>query len=313
MASMPYGSSACNHERRAGPNVAELRKIAVIGAGTMGHGIAQSCAMADLTVTMVDVEERFIERGMGNIRTSLSRFVKSGKLTQEGSDAVLGRLATTTDLEAAASGADLVIESVPEVLDLKQDVFKRLGKGTRPGTVLATNTSQFSITTIAGSCDRPEDVIATHFFNPPVLMKLVEIIRGEKTSDRTLEVALDLVKKLGKEAAVCKRDTVGFITSRAAAALRLECVRIYEEGIASIEDIDKAMRLGFNHPMGPFELNDFNGLDVSLYNTKSLHAAYGDRFTPPKSLIERVAAGMLGRKSGKGWYDYSGEKPKPID
>ena len=290
-----------------------LRRVAVIGAGTMGHGIAQACAMADLDVALVDVEERFITRGLENIRTSLARFVKSGKLTQAASDAALARIATTTDFESAVRDVDIVIESVPEVLELKKSVFERLAKATRPGTILATNTSQFSVTLIAASCDRPEDVIATHFFNPPVLMKLVEIIRGLRTSDRTLDVALELTRRLGKEAAICRRDTVGFITSRAAAALRLECIRMYEEGIASIEDIDRAMRLGFNHPMGPFELNDFNGLDVGLYNANSLRDAYGERFAPPQSLLRRVRAGMLGRKTGAGWYDYSGDKPKPID
>lgn len=291
----------------------ELRSVAVIGAGTMGHGIAQSCAMAGLDVALVDVEERFLERGMSNIRTSLARFVKSNKLTTEQADAVLGRVRATTDLEAAVADVDVVVESVPEVLELKQDVFRRLTAATKRGTILATNTTQFSVTAIASASDRPEDVIATHFFNPPVLMKLVEIVRGERTSDRALDAALELTKRLGKEAAVCKRDTVGFITSRAAAALRLECIRMYEEGVASIDDIDRAMRLGFNHPMGPFELNDFNGLDVSLFATQSMHAAYGERFAPPKTMVERVRAGMLGRKTGRGWYDYSGEKPTPID
>jgi 3-hydroxybutyryl-CoA dehydrogenase len=293
--------------------VSELEKIAVIGAGTMGHGIAQSCAMAGLYVTLVDVEERFIERAVVNIKTSLARFVKSGKITEAQADESSGRIATTTDLDAAVRDVDVVIESVPEVLALKQDVFARLGKASEPGTILATNTSQFSVTLLAASCCRPEDVIATHFFNPPVLMKLVEIVRGLRTSDRALEVALQLTTKLGKEAAVCRRDTVGFITSRAAAALRLECIRMYEEGIASIEDIDRAMRLGFNHPMGPFELNDFNGLDVGLYNANSLRDAYGERFAPPQSLLRRVRAGMLGRKTGAGWYDYAGKKPKAID
>jgi 3-hydroxybutyryl-CoA dehydrogenase len=293
--------------------VSELRSIAVIGAGTMGHGIAQSCAMAGLDVTLVDVEERFLERGLSNMRTSLARFVKSNKLTNEQAEAALARVRSTTDLEKGVADVDVVIESVPEVIELKRDVFRRLAAATKRGTILATNTTQFSVTTIASATDRPEDVIATHFFNPPVLMKLVEIVRGERTSDNALAVALDLTKRLGKEAAVCKRDTVGFITSRAAAALRLECIRMYEEGVASIEDIDRAMRLGFNHPMGPFELNDFNGLDVSLFATQSMHAAYGERFAPPKTMVDRVRAGMLGRKTGRGWYDYSGEKPRPID
>ena len=291
----------------------DVRSAAVIGAGTMGNGIAQCCAMAGIPVFLVDIEDRFVQRGMETVRTSLARFVKSQKLTQAQADGALALITPTTDFSAAVKDVDLVIEAVPEVLDLKQDVFKRLAAGTRKDTVLATNTSQFSISALAASTDRPQDVIGLHFFNPPVLMKLIEIIRGVRTADRTLEVALALTRQLGKEAAVCRRDSVGFITSRALAALRLECVRIYEEGIASIEDIDRAIRLGLNHPMGPFELNDFNGLDTALHNTNSLHQAFGDRFIAPQSLITRVRSGMLGRKTGAGWYDYSGEKPKPID
>ena len=290
----------------------DIRKVAVIGAGTMGNGIAQACSMAGMDVTLVDTQDSFVQRGMDNIRTSLARFVKSAKLTQEQADAVVQRIRTTTSLPDGVKDADIVVEVVPEKLDLKQAVFKEIAQHAKADAVLATNTSQLSITAIASAIDRPQDVIGTHFFNPPVMMKLVEVVRGLKTSDRALEVALALAKKLGKEAAVCKRDTVGFITTRAIAALRLECVRMYEEGIASMEDIDKAMRLGFNHPMGQFELTDFNGLDVALFNTMSLKEAYGERFNPPQSMVARVKAGQLGRKTGAGWYDYSDPKsPKP--
>jgi 3-hydroxybutyryl-CoA dehydrogenase len=279
----------------------------------MGNGIAQSCAMAGLAVGLVDTEERFLQRGVDAIKTSLARFVKSQKLTQEAADGVFARIKPTTDLPGAVAGADVIVEVVPEILDLKQSVFKKVAEAAKADAVLATNTSQLSITAIASAINRPQDVIGMHFFNPPVLMKLVEIVRGLRTSDRTLETALALTKMLGKEAAVCKRDTVGFITTRAAVALRLECMRMLEEGVASIEDIDRAMRLGFNHPMGPFELNDFNGLDVGMNNALSLKEAYGERFSPPQTLTARVKAGMLGRKTGAGWYDYSGEKPKPIN
>lgn len=288
----------------------ELRSIAVIGAGTMGHGIAECCVLADLSVSLVDTEDQLVEQGVARIETSLARFVKAGKLTKENASAALARIRQTTDLESAVEGVDIVVEAVPEFLELKQEVFRRLVAATTAGTVLATNTTQFTATSIAAATERPEDVIVTHFFNPPVLMQLVEIVRGIKTSDHCVEVTLELTRRLGKEAALCKRDTVGFITSRAAAALRLECMRIYEEGIASIEDIDRAMRLGFNHPMGPFELNDYNGLDVSLQAAIGLREAYGERFAPPQSLVARVKAGMLGRKTGAGWYDYSDDKRK---
>lgn len=292
--------------------MAEVRSVAVVGAGTMGNGIAQACSMAGLDVTLVDTQDSFIQRGVDNIRTSLARFVKSQKLTQEQADAVVQRIRTTTSLKDAVSNVDVVIEVVPEKMELKQSVFKDIAAAARPGTVLATNTSQLSITAIASAIDRPQDVIGMHFFNPPVMMRLVEVVRGLKTSDESLETVLGLTKKLGKEAAVCKRDTVGFITTRAAAALRLECYRMLEEGVASMEDIDRAMRLGFNHPMGPIELSDFNGLDVALFNTLSLKEAYGERFNPPQSLVARVKAGQLGRKTGAGWYDYSDPKnPKP--
>ena len=292
--------------------MAEIQAVAVIGAGTMGNGIAQICSMSGLNVTLVDTQDSFIQRGIDNVKTSLARFVKSQKLTQAQADAVVARIRTSTSLPDAVKDADIIIEVVPERLDLKQAVFQQIAKAAKPSAVLATNTSQLSITAIASAIDRPQDVIGTHFFNPPVMMKLVEVVRGLKTSDRALEVALALAKKLGKEAAVCKRDTVGFITTRAAAALRLECIRMFEEGVASMEDIDRAMRLGFNHPMGPIELTDFNGLDVALFNTLSLRDAYGERFNPPQSLVARVKAGQLGRKTGAGWYDYTDPKsPKP--
>ena len=290
--------------------MAEIQSVAVIGAGTMGNGLAQSCAMAGLTVGLVDTGERFLQRGLDNVRTSLARFVRSQKLSQDEADASFARIHPSTALAEAVANVDIVIEVVPELMELKQAVFRQLAKAVKPGTVMATNTSQLSITAIASAVDRPEDVIGTHFFNPVVLMRLVEIVRGLRTSEHALEAALELTRRLGKEAAICKRDTVGFITTRAIVALRLECMRMYEEGIASIEDIDHAMRLGFNHPMGPFELNDFNGLDVGLNNALSLRDAYGERFSPPQSLVTRVKAGMLGRKSGAGWYDYSDAKTK---
>ncbi len=291
----------------------EIKTVAVIGAGTMGNGIAQSCATAGLAVGLVDTEERFLQRGLDNVKASLARFVRSQKLSQEAADAALARIRPTTVLREAVANVDVVIEVVPELLELKQTVFRQVAEAAKPGTILATNTSQLSITAIASAIDRPEDVVGTHFFNPAVLMRLVEVVRGLRTSERTLEVALELTRRLGKEAVVCKRDTVGFITTRAATALRLECVRMYEEGVASIEDIDRAMRLGFNHPMGPFELNDFNGLDVGMNNALSLRDAYGERFAPPQSLTARVRAKWLGRKTGAGWYDYSGDKPRPLN
>ena len=287
-----------------------MERIAVIGSGTMGHGIAQVAAMAGLRVGLHDVEQGRLDAALGRVRDSLGRLVRSGKLAggADAAEQVVGRVDATTDLGQAVDGAAVVIEAVPEVLELKHGVFGELDRRCPSETVLATNTSQLSITEIAAVTTRPERTLGLHFFNPPVLMRLVEVVRGLRTSDETLARGLELVGRLGKEHVVCNRDAAGFITTRALAALRLECVRIYEEGIASIEDIDKAIRLGLNHPMGPFELTDFNGLDVALNNSRNLADVYGERFRPPQSLALRVSAGRLGRKSGAGWYDYPSDQ-----
>jgi len=290
----------------------EFTKIAVMGAGTMGHGLAQLAAMNGLQVGLRDVEDRFLQRGLENAKISLGRFVKAQKLTPEQADAALARIHPTTDMAQACEGAQVVIEAVPELLDLKKEVFKQLDEICPPEVVLATNTSQLSITAIASATKRPQKVIGMHFFNPPVMMNLVEIVRGMETSDETLQVILELAKKLNRETVVCKKDTLGFITSRLTLIQRMEAIRILEEGIASIEDIDKAMRLGFNHPMGPFELSDFNGVEVGYYASLSMREVYGDRFNPPQIMRNLVNAGHLGRKTGRGWYDYSDPKnPKP--
>lgn len=281
-----------------------VKTLTVVGSGTMGHGIGQLAAMQGVDVRVFDVDSAALDRARSGVRTSLDRFVKKGTVSQEESDKILGRIEFVNDLDKAVSGADVVIEAVPEVLELKQKVFADLDARTDESTLLATNTSQLSITSIASVTKHPERVVGMHFFNPPVMMRLVEIIRGTLTSDEMLDRTVALAEQLGKESVVCQRDTPGFITTRAIMALRLECIRIYEEGIASMEDLDKAMRLAFNHPMGQFELNDYNGLDIALQGSRNLREAYGERFAPPPSLVSRVAAGRLGRKTGGGWYDY---------
>ena len=287
-----------------------MERVAVIGSGTMGHGIAQVAALAGLRVGLHDVDEGRLDAALGRVRNSLDRLVRSGKLDEGAALVVIERIETTADLAHAVDGADVVIEAVPEVLELKHEVFRRLDELCPAETVLATNTSQLSITEIGSATEHPERTVGLHFFNPPVVMRLVEVVRGLRTSDETLARGLELVDRLGKESVVCNRDAAGFITTRALAALRLECLRIYEEGIASIADIDKAIRLGLNHPMGPFELTDFNGLDVALNNSRNLERVYGERFRPPQSLALHVAAGRLGRKAGAGWYDYTPEGEK---
>ncbi|EAR23700.1 3-hydroxyacyl-CoA dehydrogenase-like protein [marine actinobacterium PHSC20C1] len=281
-----------------------ITKLAVVGSGTMGHGIGQLAAMQGIAVRVFDVDEVALDRARASVATSLERFVRKETITDAQSHEIQGRMDWTTDLDAALVGVEAAIEAVPEVLALKQKVFTDLDERTGPEVMLATNTSQLSITTIASSAKHPERVVGMHFFNPPVVMRLVEIIRGTMTSDEMLQRAIDFSDQLGKENIVCQRDTPGFITTRAIMALRLECIRIFEEGIASKEDLDKAMRLAFNHPMGQFELNDYNGLDIALQGARNLREAYGDRFAPPPSLVSRVAAGQLGRKTGAGWFEY---------
>jgi 3-hydroxybutyryl-CoA dehydrogenase len=285
-----------------------VRRLAVVGSGTMGHGIGQLAAMRGIAVAVADVDDASLERAQSQVRTSLERFVKKGTLSADDAAAVTGRIRWTTKLDEAAEAADVVVEAVPESLELKRSIFAQLEDVTSPDVVLASNTSELSITAISAGLARPERAIGMHFFNPPVIMKLVEIVRGLATADEVVERAIAFSAQLGKESVTCLRDAPGFITTRAIMALRLECIRMWEEGIATMEDLDKAMRLGFNHPMGQFELNDFNGLDIALQGAHSLREAYGERFAPPPSLVARVNAGRLGRKTGAGWYDYSDQQ-----
>jgi 3-hydroxybutyryl-CoA dehydrogenase len=281
----------------------EIQKLAVIGAGLMGHGIAQVAAQAGLQVRLRDVEEGRLQRAMASIEKSLGRFVKAGSVAQEEVPTILGRIQPTLELGEAAANADYVIEAVPEDLELKKQVFAELDSICPPHTILATNTSQLSITAIAAATKRPPQVIGTHWFSPPAMMKLIEVVKGLETSQETLDTTLALAQRLGKETVVCK-DSRGFITSRAFGAFMAECVRILEEGIASPEDIDKAIKLGFNHPMGPFQLMDFGGLDVAFHAMSGLEEVFGPRFKPPQILRTLVSAGYLGPKTGRGFYSY---------
>jgi 3-hydroxybutyryl-CoA dehydrogenase len=274
----------------------------------MGSGIAQAAAMNGHHATLTDVGEEELARGRKAVDVSLARFVKAGRLTAEDEQATRARLRLTTDFSAAVGDAEIVIEAVPEILELKQRIFADAVRATPPTAVLGTNTSQLSITTIGARLgDDASRLVGTHFFNPPVMMRLVELIRGLSTSDETVERARAFALSLGKEVVVCQKDSPGFITSRAYAALRLECLRILEEGVASAEDIDTALKLGFNLPMGPLELGDFNGLDTYYNVISALERAYGDRFRPTVGLVNMIAAGRLGRKTGEGFFRYDGD------
>lgn len=276
-------------------------QIAVLGAGSMGHGIAQVSAMAGHDVILRDIEEEFVEDGIEGIRTNLQGGVDRDKVTEDEMQTALDRISGTTDLESAVADADLVIEAVPEDMDLKKDVFSDVEAATGEETIIASNTSSMSVTEMGSVLEHPERIVGLHFFNPPHLMDLVEIIIAEQTDERTESVAVDYVRDLEKEDVVV-RDTAGFASSRLGIALGLEAIRMVEQGVASPADIDESMSIGYGHPMGPLELTDHVGLDVRLHIAEHLREELGERFKPPQSLRRKVRAGNLGKKTGEGYY-----------
>jgi len=282
-----------------------VQQVAVVGAGLMGAGIAQVSAAAGYDVVLRDVTPEAIERGLGSIRGSYAKFVEKGRMAADDAEAALARITTTTDLDAVAT-ADIVVEAVFEKLDIKSDVFRSLDAICKPDAVLASNTSAIPITSIAAVTQRPESVVGTHFFSPVPMMRLCELVRGYKTTDETLAAARTFAEGVGKTVIVVNRDVAGFVTTRLITALSMEAIRLLESGVASAEDIDVACRLGFGHAMGPLETADLTGVDIMLNATSNVYADTQDeKFAPPELLRRMVAAGDLGRKSGRGFYDHS--------
>lgn len=280
-----------------------IEKVAVIGAGTMGHGIAQVAAAAGCDVVLIDTAAELAERGLSMIRENLEDGIKRGKVSEAERDAVLGRIRIMTD-SAAVGDRDIVIEAVPERMELKISLLTTVEAAAPIGCILASNTSSLSIADMQGALKHPERVLGLHFFNPVHINKLVEIVRGPDTRENTMAAAEEFVRRIGKDPVIVK-DSPGFATSRLGVLLGLEAMRMYEEGVASAEDIDKALELGYRHPMGPLKLTDLVGLDVRLDIARHLHEKLGaEHFRPPRVLVEMVAQGKLGKKSGEGFYKW---------
>ena len=280
-----------------------MEKIAVIGAGQMGNGIAQVAASAGYEVLMIDIKEEYVDRGMATIQKSLSKLVSKERISQSDADDTLARISTTTD-RAECADVDLVVEAVPEILYLKTSIFSELDEICKPECILASNTSSISISTIANATNRPEKVIGMHFMNPVPIMKLVEIINGDQTSEATNSSVVEAAEKMGKIALSCN-DSPGFVSNRILCPMLNEAILTLEEGVAEPEAIDGIMKLGMNHPIGPLALSDLIGLDTVLHIMNVLHEGLNDdKYAPAKLLQEMVDEGKLGRKSGEGFYKY---------
>jgi len=280
-----------------------IQKIAVLGAGQMGNGITQVAACAGFDVTMLDIKQEYVDRGISSIEKSLAKLVSKERMTQQDADAARARISSGID-RSVCSDSDLVIEAVPEILSLKIEIFQELDQLCKPDCILASNTSSISITEIAAATNRPDKVIGMHFMNPVPIMKLVEIINGKDTSEQTNSAVIEASAKMGKTALSCN-DSPGFVSNRILCPMLNEAILTFQEGVAQPEAIDGIMKLGMNHPIGPLALSDLIGLDTLLHIMNVLHEGMGDdKYAPAPLLIQMVEDGLLGRKSGKGFYEY---------
>ena len=289
-----------------------ISKVGVVGCGLMGHGISQICAQAGWDVVVREIDQGALDKGMGKIEKQLGRAVEKGRMEQSEADAVLGRITPTLEYSDLAD-CDLVIEAITEDLDRKLEMWGELDEIVKDDANLATNTSSLSVATQADATNRPERMIGLHFFNPPQVMPLLEVVRAEQSGDEAVDLGFELGEKLGKTT-VAANDNRGFIVNRLLVPYMLDAIRAHEEGVGSIEDIDTGMMAGASHPMGPLTLADFVGLDTLAAIADVMVDAYGEeRFAAPDTLKKMVAAGDFGRKSGRGFYDYSGDQPVPVD
>jgi len=283
----------------------EIKTIGILGAGTMGSQIAQVAAQAGFNIVLRDIEDRIVDNAMKSIEMFQSRSVEKGKITEEEKSAIMSRIKPATRI-GAVNDVDFIIEAIVEDIDVKKKLFAELDELTRLEVILATNTSSLSLTELATSVKRQDKIVGMHFFNPAQIMRLVEVIRGLNTSDETVATAMGLVRSFKKEPIQVRIDSPGFVVNRMMIASNIEAIRLYEQGIASKEDIDKATKLGLNYPMGPFELMDYTGLDINYYVMEGFHNNLQKelKWDPPLSIKNLVKAGMLGKKTGRGWYDY---------
>jgi 3-hydroxybutyryl-CoA dehydrogenase len=287
------------------PSIEKVKKILVVGSGAMGSQIGMVCSLAGYEVIIHDIDEGMLEKAREQLGKRMSRNVEKGRMEQEEVDAAFDRMSFTTELENAASEADFVLEAAVEKLDIKREIFAKLDEVAPEHAILATNSSTIVSSQVADATNRPDRVCNMHFFNPALVMKCVEVVRNPKTSDATVETTVELTRRIGKAPVVLNKEIPGFVANRILNAVRDEAISLYENGIASVEDIDTACKTALGYPMGPFELMDLTGIDIGYYVKMARYEESGDpKDKPSKSVVEKVEKGELGRKTGKGWYEY---------